>query len=69
MTVSLSLTIAAKDLFRGLLSHELIDLIKEIDADQGKWDFTLELAEHFAKLKAEHDVEAAAVAARAGHQP
>ena len=40
------------------LNHEqAIKLIKDIDIYQQNWDFTLEIYDHFKKLKDEYDQE------------
>lgn len=56
----LRVTIESKTLIDALCQldrRDLLDLIKEVDASKGEWDFTLDLCDHFAKLKVEHEKE------------
>ncbi len=46
-------------------NHEVLDLIKAIDGIRADWSFTLDLYEHFAALKREHEKEEAEDAANA----
>ena len=40
-------------------ARDFIELIKELDEAMGDWSFTLELCDHFDKLRAEHAAEQA----------
>ena len=45
-------------LIRGSLTYmEVFDLIKELDAGMGEWDFTEKLYQHFKKLHDEYLME------------
>jgi hypothetical protein len=50
----------------GMDTRAMVEFIKELEEAVGDWDFTLELAEHFAKLKAEHEREVTTTAPGAG---
>ena len=45
--------------------RDFIELIKDLDEAMGDWSFTLELADHFDKLRAEHAKEEAEDAQKA----
>ncbi len=45
-------------------ARDFIDLIKELDEAMHDWGFTLELADHFDRLRAEHAAEVAEDAAK-----
>ena len=49
----------------GMDRRGFIDFIKELDEAVCDWGFTLELADHFDKLRAEHAAEQAEDAAKA----
>lgn len=49
----------------GATHEDLFDLIAAIDFEVGEWDFTLRLAEHFARLRAEQEAESIDDEARA----
>lgn len=48
----------------GMDRRDLLELVKELDEAMGDWSFTLELADHFDKLRAEHAKEEAEDAAK-----
>jgi hypothetical protein len=45
---------------------EGLQFVKDFDLSMGDWDFTLALADHFDKLRAEHAKERAEDAAKRG---
>jgi hypothetical protein len=60
MSIRLAVEIDAYSVMGGGMdTRAMIEFVKELDEALGDWDFTLELAEHFAKLKLEHEREAA----------
>lgn len=53
----------------GMDRRDLLELVKELDEAMQDWDFTLELADHFDKLRAEHAKEEAEDAAKREAKP
>lgn len=65
--VNVQADISARELARGGMAtrEDLIEFVKDLDAEMQEWDFTLALCDHFAKLKLEHEREEAEDRARA----
>lgn len=55
--VPTTVEVSASDIVDGLDRDAIFKLITEVDEMLADWDFTVQLYEHFAKLKAEYDAE------------
>ena len=57
MKYNTMVSINAKDFCLVNSRDELLTFIKELDQEIGDWDFTLEIADHFAALRLEYEQE------------
>jgi len=64
MNIYMEVELNPERIASGLRSKEVVQYIKEIDEACGNWAVTLELADHFDKLRAEHAKEQAEDAAK-----
>lgn len=51
VTLKATVTLDPVELAKVMSTNELIDFIKDLDEEVGSWDFTLELCDHFERLK------------------
>ena len=57
MKTQITIELDAEEIADGMDRDECIQFIKELDEQMQDWDFTLELCEHFEKLKKEWQKE------------
>ncbi len=57
LNVRLELDISVRNIVDGCSREEALELIKQIDATQQDWGFTLALCDHFDALRAVHTKE------------
>lgn len=62
--VTINATLDIEDLSHELDDEDAFELVTKLDEMRGDWDFTLRLADHFDKLRAEHEKEQAEDAAK-----
>jgi hypothetical protein len=58
-TITMAVTLDAQDLAHQLDDDEAHAFIALLDESRGDWDFTLRMADHYDKLRAEHAAEEA----------
>jgi hypothetical protein len=63
-TIRLTDSLDVDDLSRELSDADAFELVTMLDEVRGDWSFTLRLADHFDKLRAEHAKEKAEDAAK-----
>lgn len=63
-SIRVAVTLDAEDFAFQLDTSEAFDFVVMLDEAREEWDFTLRLADHFDKLRAEHAKEQAEDAAK-----